>query len=101
MNNKLKRIKIKELLKGDKKGTRVNVKGWVRTFRSNRFISLNDGSTLANLQAVIDFEKTEESILKKITTGACVSISGTLVESLGKGFDGSEHGPSQWWNKII
>jgi asparaginyl-tRNA synthetase len=57
----------------------------VRTFRSNRFISLNDGSTIHNLQCVVDFEKMDEALLKRITTGACVSISGMLAESLGKG----------------
>ncbi|APG66164.1 asparagine--tRNA ligase [Tenacibaculum todarodis] len=64
---------------------KVTVKGWVRTFRSNRFIALNDGSTIKNIQCVIDFENTAEEILKRITTGACVSIVGTLVESQGKG----------------
>ncbi|MCH3883433.1 asparagine--tRNA ligase [Tenacibaculum aquimarinum] len=64
---------------------KVTVKGWVRTFRSNRFIALNDGSTIKNIQCVIDFENTAEETLKRITTGACVSIVGTLVESQGKG----------------
>lgn len=63
----------------------VQVKGWVRTFRSNRFIALNDGSTLKNIQCVVDFENTDENVLKKITTGASVSVTGTLVESQGKG----------------
>jgi asparaginyl-tRNA synthetase len=85
MKKELKRNKIKDLLEESKIGGKVNVKGWVRTFRSNRFISLNDGSTISNLQAVIDFENTEESVLKGITTGACISVSGELVKSLGKG----------------
>ncbi len=63
----------------------VQVNGWVRTFRANRFIALNDGSTLQNLQCVVDFENTEEELLKRITTGAAVQIIGELVESQGKG----------------
>lgn len=66
-------------------GTTLEVKGWVRSFRSNRFIALNDGSCLSNLQCVVDFENADEAQLKRITTGACVAISGTLVESKGKG----------------
>lgn len=79
------RTEINTILQGVAVGTRVNVKGWVRTFRSNRFISLNDGSTIHNLQCVVDFEKMDEELLKRITTGACLSITGTLAESLGKG----------------
>lgn len=63
----------------------VTVNGWVRTFRSNRFIALNDGSTLNNIQCVVDFEKLEDGILKKINTGSALKISGTLVESQGRG----------------
>ena len=63
----------------------VEVKGWVRTFRANRFIALNDGSTLNNIQCVVDFENTAEETLKRITTGAAVSIKGELIESQGKG----------------
>jgi asparaginyl-tRNA synthetase len=63
----------------------VEIKGWVRTFRANRFIALNDGSTIHNIQCVIDFENTDEAILKRITTGAAIHIKGELVESLGKG----------------
>ena len=66
-------------------GNVITVKGWVRSFRSNRFIALNDGSSLANLQCVVDFEKEEETKLKRITTGACLSVTGELVESQGKG----------------
>ena len=62
----------------------MSLEGWVRTFRANRFIALNDGSTLNNLQCVVDFEQTDENLLKRITTGAAVHIEGTLVESLGK-----------------
>jgi asparaginyl-tRNA synthetase len=63
----------------------VEVKGWVRTFRANRFLALNDGSTLNNIQCVIDFEQFDEALLKRITTGAAVHIKGALVESQGKG----------------
>lgn len=63
----------------------VVVKGWVRTFRGNRFIALNDGSTLRNLQCVIDFENTKSELLKRITTGAALSLKGLLVESQGQG----------------
>ena len=63
----------------------VTIKGWVRTFRSNRFIAVNDGSTIKNIQCVIDFENTPEDLLKRITTGAAIAIKGTLSESQGKG----------------
>ncbi|WP_455170115.1 asparagine--tRNA ligase [Aegicerativicinus sediminis] len=65
----------------------IEVKGWVRTFRANRFIALNDGSTLNNIQCVVDFENTDKEVLKRITTGAALHISGELVESQGKGQD--------------
>jgi asparaginyl-tRNA synthetase len=76
---------VAELLQSDLFLQEVTVKGWVRTFRSNRFIALNDGSTLKNIQCVVDFENTNEDLLKRITTGAALSIKGTLVESQGKG----------------
>lgn len=76
---------VAELLKSDLFLQEVAVKGWVRTFRSNRFIALNDGSTIHNIQCVVDFENTNEELLKRINTGAAVSITGTLVESQGKG----------------
>lgn len=79
------RSSVLELLQSDKFLKEVTVKGWVRTFRSNRFIALNDGSTIHNIQCVLDFENTNESILKRIATGAAVSIKGTLIESQGKG----------------
>lgn len=63
----------------------VEIKGWVRTFRANRFIALNDGSSLNNIQCVIDFEKFEDAVLKRITTGAAIHVKGDLVESQGKG----------------
>jgi asparaginyl-tRNA synthetase len=79
------RSKVKDILTSEQQGQKATVMGWVRTFRSNRFISLNDGSTPNNLQIVVDFEKYEESLLKRITTGACIRVSGEVVESLGSG----------------
>jgi asparaginyl-tRNA synthetase len=79
------RIKIKALLESGKTDIDVLVKGWVRTFRNNQFIALNDGSTNSNLQIVVDFENTDAALLKRITTGAAISVSGKLVASLGKG----------------
>jgi asparaginyl-tRNA synthetase len=76
---------IKQLLTGANVLQEVIVNGWVKTFRSNRFIALNDGSTINNIQCVVDFEKFDESLLKQITTGAAIKVSGTLVESRGKG----------------
>ena len=76
---------VAEILKSDTFIQEVQVKGWVRTFRSNRFIALNDGSTINNIQCVIDFENTAEETLKRITTGAAISVKGTLIESQGKG----------------
>ncbi len=81
----MRRTEIAKAIGGEKIGEKLKIMGWVRTFRSNRFISLNDGSTIKNLQAVVDFENFEESLLKRITTGASLSIEGKLVESLGKG----------------
>jgi asparaginyl-tRNA synthetase len=81
----MERIKIRELLKTEPTGQTVTVKGWVRTFRSNQFIAINDGSTIQNVQAVLDFTSTEESLLKRITTGACLSVTGTFVPSPAKG----------------
>ena len=79
------RIKIKQLLSGTPTGTEVVVMGWVRTFRNNQFIALNDGSTNANIQIVATLGEFDEAILKRVTTGAYLKIVGTVVESLGKG----------------
>ena len=79
------RITVAELLGSNKFLQDVTLKGWVRTFRANRFIALNDGSTINNIQCVVDFEKTDETTLKRITTGAAISVKGTLIESQGKG----------------
>ncbi len=81
----MKRTKIKDVLLAPPAGQSVVVKGWVRTFRNNQFISINDGSTIQNLQAVVDLNQFEESLLKRITTGACLSVTGKLVESPAKG----------------
>jgi asparaginyl-tRNA synthetase len=79
-----KRIRIKELLNGSP-AKDINVMGWVRTFRNNQFIALNDGSCLANLQVVVDFERENPALLKRIATGASLKITGDLIESQGKG----------------
>jgi asparaginyl-tRNA synthetase len=63
----------------------VMTRGWVKSFRSNRFIALNDGSTIKNLQCVVDFEQFDEALLRKVTTGAAIEVKGMLVESQGKG----------------
>jgi asparaginyl-tRNA synthetase len=81
----MKHLRLAELLSQPEKYDTVVVRGWVRTFRANRFIALNDGSTIENLQCVVDFENTDESLLKKINSGAAVEIKGQLVESMGKG----------------
>ncbi|MBT1699101.1 asparagine--tRNA ligase [Fulvivirgaceae bacterium PWU4] len=81
----MKRTKIKELLTTTPSGQQVTVQGWVRTFRNNQFVAINDGSTIQNIQAVVDFNNTPETLLKRITTGACVSITGELVPSPAKG----------------
>ncbi len=78
-------LSVAELLKADHLLQEIHIKGWVKTFRSNRFIALNDGSTIKNIQCVLDFEKTPEDVLKLITTGASVAIKGILVESQGRG----------------
>ncbi|MDO4225211.1 MAG: OB-fold nucleic acid binding domain-containing protein, partial [Bergeyella zoohelcum] len=65
----------------------ICIQGWVRAFRSNRFIALNDGSTINNLQIVVDFEKFDEEIIKNIKTASSLKITGEVVESEGKGQD--------------
>ncbi|SOD11638.1 asparagine--tRNA ligase [Pedobacter xixiisoli] len=81
----IKRQQIKDLLKSTDFNTEVTVMGWVRTFRNNQFIALNDGSCMGNIQVVVDFNNTPENLLKRITTGAAIKATGTLIESLGKG----------------
>ena len=84
----ISRTKIVDLCRSKEFGTIVNVKGWVRTRRGNKqvnFIALNDGSTINNMQIVVDLVQFEEDTLKSITTGACISVNGVLTESQGKG----------------
>ena len=76
---------IVELLNSDPTHHEVMVRGWVRSFRSNRFIALNDGSTIKTLQCVVDFENFDEELLKKVTVGAAIEVKGALVESQGQG----------------
>src|SRR5215216_2065842 len=80
-----KRTKIKELLNLQPQGQEVTVMGWVRTFRNNQFVALNDGSTNNNLQIVLELGKYDDEFLKRITTSASLKVRGTVVESLGKG----------------
>ena len=77
--------KIKSILESNTTGQIYSVQGWVRTFRANRFIALNDGSTIENLQCIVDFEKLDESVLKQITTGAALRLIGKLLVSKGIG----------------
>lgn len=79
------RTKIKALLSTGKPGEQVTVMGWVRTFRNNQFIALNDGSTNHNLQVVVALGLLDDDTLKRITTGASLKVTGEVVESVGKG----------------
>jgi len=81
----MKHTKVKDLLSSSKANYEVNAKGWVRTFRNNQFIALNDGSTINTIQCVVDFENTPEETLKRVTTSASISVTGMLVESKGAG----------------
>jgi asparaginyl-tRNA synthetase len=84
----MKRIKVKQLLSSPALGTEVLVKGWVRTKRGNKnivFIALNDGSTINNIQVVADTASFDENLIKDITTGACIAVTGKLIESQGQG----------------
>ena len=83
----ISRTKVKDLLQMPA-GQRVLAKGWVRTKRGNKeiaFIALNDGSTIKNVQIVVDKNADTEPILAKISTGACIGVEGNLVESVGSG----------------
>ena len=80
-----KRVKIKELLSQEPAGQEVTVMGWVRSFRNNQFIALNDGSTNNNLQVVAGLGKFDEDLLKRITISASLKVTGVIVSSLGKG----------------
>lgn len=84
----MKRTKISEALKLETYGQVINVKGWVRSKRGSKsvsFIALNDGSTIHNIQIVVELESFDIEMLKQITTGACISVEGTVVQSIGKG----------------
>jgi asparaginyl-tRNA synthetase len=81
----MKRTEIKQILSNPAIGSQVVVKGWVRTFRNDQFIALNDGSTINNLQVVVNTTDFNENDLKRLYTGTCISIEGTIAESLGKG----------------
>jgi asparaginyl-tRNA synthetase len=81
----MKRTKIISVLGTVAQGQSITVMGWVRTFRNNQFISLNDGSTIQNLQAVVALNSQDENLLKRVTTGACLCVSGNLVPSPAKG----------------
>ena len=80
-----KRIRIKDLLVSDKANYEATVMGWVRTFRNNQFIALNDGSTNNNVQIVATLGQFDEALLKRLTTGACIKATGEVIPSLGKG----------------
>ncbi len=81
----MKRNKIKEILESGKSGYQATVAGWVRTFRNNQFIALNDGSSISTFQVVIDYENMDPEIVKKINTGASIKAEGEIIESMGKG----------------
>ena len=81
----MKHTEIVHVLQTEPTINELKIRGWVRSFRSNRFIAVNDGSTIKNLQCVIDFENFDQDILKDITTGACIEITGVLVKSQGQG----------------
>ena len=81
----MKRTEIAIVLKEEKIGEKINIKGWVKAFRNDRFIQINDGSTIHNIQAVVDPDHTDDQILKKISTAAAISVIGQLIKSEGKG----------------
>ena len=80
-----KHTDIARVLAEQKTGEKIEVRGWVRAFRANRFIALNDGSGANNLQVVVDFEQFDDSVIKGISFHSCIAVSGTLVESQGSG----------------
>lgn len=79
------RVRIKEILNSDMVNHNITVMGWVRSFRNNQFIAINDGSTNNNLQVVAELGRYDEGLLKRITTGAALQVNGTIIPSLGKG----------------
>ena len=85
MQQTAKRTRVVDILNTDNIGRTLTVNGWVRFFRQNRFLLLNDGSTIHNIQVVVDYESFDEALIKKLTTGAAVSATGQVVESQGSG----------------
>ncbi len=85
MQQTAKRTRVVDILNTDNIGRTLTVNGWVRFFRQNRFLLLNDGSTIHNIQVVVDYESFDEALVKKLTTGAAVSATGQVVESQGSG----------------
>ena len=94
MKKEIKRTKVKDLLVSESFEKEVHIKGWVRTKRGSKkigFIALNDGSTIHNIQIVVDFPEFNEETIKQITTGSCLSVKGTLVKSEGHGQNAEIH----------
>ena len=83
--SKMRRTEIADILKNPSIGEEVLVKGWVRAFRNNRFVALNDGSSFNNLQVVLDSDNMNQEILKSVSFHACIAVTGKLVESTGSG----------------
>lgn len=81
----MERTKIKALLASNQTGQKVNVKGWVRSFRNKQFIAINDGSTVKTIQAVAGLDDFDDALRKRITVGAAIGVTGQLVESQGRG----------------
>ena len=75
----MKRIKIADVLANPTIGETITVKGWVKANRANRFIQINDGSTINNIQAVVEFENFDEALLKRVTTASAVAVTGKLL----------------------
>ncbi|MDQ3551248.1 MAG: asparagine--tRNA ligase, partial [Bacteroidota bacterium] len=80
-----KRTKISDVLEAQPNNQQIVVMGWVRTFRNNQFVALNDGSTNNNLQVVLELNKFKDDLLKRMTTSAALKVTGELIPSLGKG----------------
>src|SRR5690606_6894647 len=81
----MKHSYVVNLLEGTQLLQEVTAKGWVRAFRNNQFIALNDGSTINNIQCVLELDAFSEEVIKKISVGAAIAVKGSLVESQGKG----------------
>jgi len=79
------RIRIREVLNSEMTNHTITVMGWVRTFRNNQFIALNDGSTIHNLQVIAELGRYDDALLRRITTGAALKVTGEIIASPGKG----------------